>query len=44
LKVDLDQDRHGQHGDYERLSQDLLALEAEQQHECGRTAASRTSR
>lgn len=30
IEADLDQDRHGQHGDYQRLRQNLFALEAEQ--------------
>ena len=33
VEIDLDQDRHGQQRDDQRLAQDLLALEAEQQHE-----------
>lgn len=33
VEVDLDQDRHGQHGNHERLREDRLALEAEQQHQ-----------
>ena len=33
IEIDLDQDRHRQHGDDQRLGQDLLALEAEQQHQ-----------
>ena len=33
IEIDLDQDRHGQHCDNQRLGQDLLALEAEQKHE-----------
>ncbi len=35
VEIDLDQDRHGQQGDDERLRQDLFALEAEQQHQGG---------
>ena len=31
IEVDLDQDRHGEQHDHQRLPQDLLALEAEQQ-------------
>ncbi len=35
VEVDLDQDRHRQHGDHQGLIQDLLPLEAEQQHQGG---------
>lgn len=33
IEVDLNQDRNRQKSDDERLGDDLLALEAEQQHE-----------
>ena len=33
IEIDLDQDRHGQHCDDQRLRQDLLALEAEQKNQ-----------
>jgi hypothetical protein len=33
VEIDLDQDRHGQQRDDQRLRDDLLALEAEQQHQ-----------
>ena len=35
VEIDLDQDRHRQDRDDQRLCQDLLALEAEQQHQRG---------
>ena len=34
IEIDLDQDRHRQQRDHKRLRQDLLALKAEQQHQC----------
>ena len=33
VEIDLDQDRHGEQDDDQRLREDLLALEAEQQHQ-----------
>ena len=33
VEKDLDQDRHGEHRDNERLLQDGLALEREQEHQ-----------
>src|SRR5215207_6943919 len=33
IEIDLDEDRHRQHGDDQRLPEDLLALEAEQENE-----------
>lgn len=35
IEIDLNQDRHGQQCDDERLPEDLLALESEEQHQCG---------
>src|SRR3546814_2299084 len=42
VEVDLDEDRHRQQEDDERLGQDLLALEAEQQHQGGQQGDQRS--